>query len=472
MPGLQGSTLSPVAGSGTGDGEASIGSAHPPAGHLELETVRRLHEASKVRPPASVGRLYLVWILLLASLLSWRTGTYYSGGLDPTVAAKALLSLIALGVCVDSAVRARPRARLGPRTLALVLIYIAATMFGADANGTLLASTVLAVRLLIVLAAVSCIMIAYPLADVIRTAMISMALAGIVCAASGIGSLAHGRLTGGLIPVQPNQLAMLFGPPVVWLVWRLVHGTSRPMLVVALFSLLGLTWLTGSRTGLIALLVAVIIVLLSAPRLPVGGFLALLAIVPGLFYVVLFTGTLTQFVNRDGSGNVATLSSRTIAWNAAFSAPADFWQHWFGGGLAVKTVAVSGTYWNTQVLDSSWVSAYVQGGVVGITVMGLFALTAIAAAIRTARPMRALLLALIMYALIRSGLENGLIDSYVLFVAMLIPTLATELRPARSTGDQAPTLAAAECLGWERRTMPEMSALSSVSRPSISTNPR
>jgi hypothetical protein len=437
---------------------------------FDLESLRQFVGAKRVRRPTSTRRLYVVWILLLASLISWRSGTYYSGGLDPTVIAKALLSVLALALGIDAAVRANPRARLGHRTMTILAVYLVATLFGADASGSLLASTVLAIRLLIVAAAICCIMIAYPLADVIRIAMVSMVVVGLACVATGLGSLAQRQVSG--TPVGPNDLARLFGPPAIWLTWRMVNGATRTITVVAVVGLIGLTVLTGSRTGLVALLVGVIIVLVSAPRLPVGGFLALMAVLPGLFYIVFMTGTLSHFAGRGtGTGGVTTLNSRTIAWSAAFSAPGDFWKHWFGGGLAVKTVAVSGTYWSTQVLDSSWVSAYVQGGIIGITVMGVYALTALVAALRAARPLRALLAALVVYALIRSGLENGLLDSYLLFVVMLIPSLASEVRSVQPPVDQPVARPAVDGLGWEGCTIPAMSARSSASSPSASTSP-
>lgn len=377
-------------------------------------------------------RLMTMWVLLLASLLPWRTGAYYSGGLDPTVIAKAAVGLAALGLSIEMATHRSARMQLGPRTLVLVGLYVLITLFGAFASGSLLSSGILAVRVVMVAATVALAMVSYPLAQMMRTAMVSMTLVGLASIASGLGSLSHGGQGGVLNPVTPNDIAMLFGPPTIWLLWRMLNGRTSAMHLVVFVGLCGLTYLTGSRTGLIALLLAAFIVLVQAPKLPIGGFLGLIASLPAAYYVVFFTGTFSKFANRGGTGNVTTLNSRTIAWSAAFSAPMDAWQHWFGAGLDVKTVAVSGTYWQTQVLDSSWVSAFVQGGMVGIALLGLLALVSVVAALRAPRPARALLAALVVYALVRSGLENGLVDSYTMFVALLIPTLASELREPKA----------------------------------------
>lgn len=399
------------------------------AGKPRRTAVRRRRPVGLDRAaPAGVSRLYVIWTLLLAALLSWRNGVYYSGGLDPTVVAKAALTVLALVLAIDAAYRAAPRSRLGLRSLLLVIAYLVATMFGAVASASIYASAVLVIRLGLVAATLVCALIAYPIATSVRTAVLSMAGVGVLLAATGIHSIRQGRLGGGLLPVNSNQLALLFGPPVIWLTWRLLQrqGPRLPQ-SVAFAALLGLTWLTGSRTGVVAVAVAIVLMLIQHRRLPIGAVVTLIASVPVLFYIVFYTGAVSHYVDRSGTGNVTTLNSRTIAWSAAFSAPHGFWSVWFGGGMSVKTVAVSGTYWNAQVLDSSWVSAFVQGGAVGITTMGLFAISALFAAFRSRWPYRGLLPALVIYALIRSGLENGLLDSYVLFVAMLVPTLAAEI---------------------------------------------
>ncbi len=87
---------------------------------------------------------------------------------------------------------------------------------------------------------------------------------------------------------------------------------------------------------------------------------------PGLVYLALGTDVLSSVLNRGGGEQVATLSNRTIAWQAAFNLNRDVWQTWFGQGLAQKKISVPGQWWDTQLLDSSWISALVQGGYLGV----------------------------------------------------------------------------------------------------------
>ena len=90
---------------------------------------------------------------------------------------------------------------------------------------------------------------------------------------------------------------------------------------------------------------------------------------------------------------------------------------------------MTGTYWDTQVLDSSWVSAYVQGGWVGMTLLGLWVVLTGWGVLRIARPARAFWVALFVYCMLWGITASGLLDSYVLFILM-----ATDL-PGRGEND-------------------------------------
>lgn len=375
-------------------------------------------------------QLLVVWVLVIVSLLAWRSGVYYSGGIDPIVMAKALLGSMALGLALHAYSSRASEWLLGSRSLFLTAAYCVVTVLGGWAAGDLLPSAILAARVMMVAVTVALCVATFGVRDSLRSGVAALSGIGIVCGLSGVSSLAHGeRLSGTVIPLNPNQLALLLGPATIWLVWRLTRSRVHLLRNAGLLTLLlGMTWLTGSRTGLIALALGVIVVIVRAPRLPLGGFIALALATPVAFYVVAFTPILDTYIHRNGTGKVTTLNSRTVAWSAAFNQPLDFWQHWFGGGLVVKTVAVSGTYWDTQVLDSSWVSAFVQGGLFGTLLMGLWVVTAFVTAAAAPARFRALIVALMVYAVVRSTLENGLIDTYVLFLTMLIPAMSGELR--------------------------------------------
>ena len=175
----------------------------------------------------------------------------------------------------------------------------------------------------------------------------------------------------------------------------------------------------------------------QARRFSVPAFLAMVAAVPAAMYAVLATSAVTDMLLRGGSQNVTTLSSRTIAWQAALTMDTSTYQRWFGGGLTLKHIPVSGQYWQTQLLDSSWVSGLVQTGILGLVVIGLWVLTTSVAALRTPRPWRPLWLGLLVFIVLRSLLESGLFDASTSFIVFALVSLASERSVRAAVVDEA-----------------------------------
>jgi hypothetical protein len=399
-----------------------------------LPTPRR---RTSVYPP-SRGGLLATWTLVIVSVLSWRTEAYYSGGFDAVVVAKALLSVVALVRANSAWARAPHRSSIGVRSVLIIGAYLAVSVLGGWASSEPVSSGVLAIRVAILAATVAFLVSAYRRLDVVRALCAALVLVGLFTALTGASSLAHGRLTGGVLPVSPNQLAMMFGFPLVVLTWGLVYGQRFKFDVLMAPALMALIWLTGSRTGLAAALLGVGLVIMTARRLPTAVVVGVVAAVPVGVYFLTATGFIAGYIGRGGTSNLSTLSSRTIAWQAAFDAPFEFWTSMFGRGLSAKTVGVSGTYWDTQVLDSSWVSAFVQGGIVGMTLLALWALLTLGATAGLPPRERSLWLPLTAFALLWSSTASGLVDAYVLFVIMFLAAVCSE-RASRTTGGAFPT---------------------------------
>ena len=60
-----------------------------------------------------------------------------------------------------------------------------------------------------------------------------------------------------------------------------------------------------------------ILVVLQARTITTRMFLGLVALLPAGFYLLFATSTVSNVFSRGGNQNMATLSSRTIAWDAA-----------------------------------------------------------------------------------------------------------------------------------------------------------
>jgi O-antigen ligase len=370
-------------------------------------------------------RVRLIAVLLVVGAVSWRRGEYFSGGLDPVVLAKAAVSLLALGLALLLA-PSGPRRPLGTGTFWWLGLWLSASVLGAVTAGNAVAGGVVAVRVALLAATVFLLLRAAPAAQVLTAIAWACGLTTAVAAVTGLPSfVSEGRLGGGVPAIDPNDLALLAGVVVVVLTWRLVLDELRaPGLLAGLFYL-WVVWATGSRTGLIMLVLAVVVMAAYIRRPRVG--LVVSGLVLGVTAVVALaaTGAVAGFAARGGDGS-STLDSRFIAWRASLTWADSSWQQLFGGGLSVKIIRVKGQYWDTQPLDSSWVSLLVQAGVVGLVAAALWVLWVLRGTRRAPRSHRILFLGLLIFLVGRSVLESGLFDATPALLVLVAVSLLAE----------------------------------------------
>jgi hypothetical protein len=120
-----------------------------------------------------------------------------------------------------------------------------------------------------------------------------------------------------------------------------------------------------------------------------------------------------------------------VAWSAAFHLHHGFWNTWFGSGLSTVRIPVIAQYREDQILDSSWISALVQGGKLGIGLLAVLVLYGAVAAMRSRPGYRVLATALFAFVVARSFLETGLLDSSPEFMIFLLICTAGERGNAR-----------------------------------------
>jgi hypothetical protein len=388
------------------------------------------------RRPAGEGAVVrlVVALLLVACTVGWRRGQYFAGSLDPVVAAKGALSGLALALAFFAA-QSGYRRRLGTGSVWLLGVVLGSSILGALVHGTLLASGLVAVRVAVLAAAVFFLL----RGSTVREAFSSLALAcgvvGIVAAVTGLSTVSTGRLQGGVPPLSPNELALLAGIVVVYVAWRMVLGEVGWRLGTCGVVALGIVWLTGSRTALLMLVAALVVMAFHIRRARVG------LVVGGLLLggfgaiAVVTTGVVAGFLERDGTG-VSTLESRFVAWDAASHWAESVWQLVFGGGLSVKIIQVQGQWWNEQPLDSSWVSLLVQTGVLGLVAAALWILWVLRGVLRAPRPYRALFLGLWVFLVGRSLVESGLFDATPAFLGFFALSLLVEGGTRRGLRDE------------------------------------
>lgn len=374
-------------------------------------------------------QLYACCVLLVACTISWRRQTYFTGGLDPVVAAKGVIGVVAAAIAALLAHRRGAVLSLGGRTVGFAALYLGASLLGGASADTLLPAAVIVVRVVLMLSTIALLISVYGTERF--TAAIMTALGGALALAvlTGAGSVTSGRLAGGIPPLAPNEIALQSGLLAIYATHRLVAGERRPVFVALVFVPLAIMWLTGSRTTTATAVVALLLVTLQARKFTPAAFCGLVLAVPVAAYATFATGAVSGLLLRGGDQNIGTLSSRTIAWNAALHMDVSTYQRWFGGGLTLKRIPVTGQYWNEQLLDSSWISALVQTGLVGFCCVLLWVAATAVAAVRAPWSTRLLLTGWLAFIVLRSVLESGLFDASTAFIAFATVSLTSEARP-------------------------------------------
>ncbi|WP_369136681.1 O-antigen ligase family protein [Modestobacter versicolor] len=368
--------------------------------------------------------LQVAALLMVLGAVDWRRGAYFSGSLDPVVLAKALVAGLGLALAVGLASAGR-RHRLGTLSVWGLGVVLGSSVWGALTHGQLLGGGVMAVRVAVLGGTVFFLLRAAPALEVLRRTAWAAGAIAVVASLTGLPGMTEGRLAGGLPAMDPNALALLAGIPLLVLAWRVVMGEAGWGIAVGSGYFLAVLWSTGSRTALLMLLLGVAVMALHVRRPRVG--LVVGALVVGALGVVgaVSTGFLAGFAERGGDGT-STLDSRFIAWRAAAGWAESGWQAVFGGGLNIKIIPVTGQYWKTQPLDSSWASLLVQTGLLGLFVALAWVLWVARGALRAPYPHRVLFVGLWVFLVGRSLLESGLFDASPAFLLFLAVSLLSE----------------------------------------------
>jgi hypothetical protein len=373
---------------------------------------------------------YFVFLILIGATIPWRSKSYFEGGLDPVVLAKAVLSLFALGCGVLVAFGRRTReVRASP--LIFLLLYLMCSTIGAWSTGDLIPSMVIVARLLLLATTVIVLSRVFEGSFLLGSLIAALATFAAVGAVTGIPTLAEGRLEGGLPPLHPNELASTCAVVMLWCLWKISAGQDTWWHLAAAALAFGVMVATASRTPWIAMGVAALWLVFHARAIRMRTLIVGLTALPVAWWVLSGTELVRSLLLRgDEASSLTTLSNRTIAWQAALGPKSSPWLTWFGGGLQLKRINVPGQYWNQQILDSSWISALVQGGFVGLAICGAWVLFSMVSTIRSPARLRALQLALVAYLSIRGVLESGLFDASTAFLLFFTAVMATPLRTA------------------------------------------
>ena len=217
----------------------------------------------------------------------------------------------------------------------------------------------------------------------------------------------QGRLDGAFWPLPPPQVAHVAAVAtglvvVLWLGGRL---SGRVTLVIVLITMASLL-LSHTRTALVGMTAGIIVAGLSLfkVRARARKLFASLFVVVSIGALTL-SGVVTTYLARgQSSAQLTDLTGRTNVWSQILSAPRDEFQVFFGFGL-------SNLSFNGLSVDSNWLGAYLDLGLVGVAITAaILVFLLVFAFLQPPGLYRALALFLIAYCLVSSFTETGLSD--------------------------------------------------------------
>jgi len=243
-------------------------------------------------------------------------------------------------------------------------------------------------------------------------------------------ALSQGRLSGEFWPITPVQVADFAAVAlgVVVVLWFCGEAPGRGSLAAGV-ALVAMLLLTHTRTEVVALMAGLFVAGLSV--FTVKARVRRLFVSVGITVsvaVIAFSSVLTTWLARgQNTQQLTELTGRTTVWSSVVSTPRDWFQVIFGFGLSNKA-----SY--GLPIDSNWLAAYQDLGLVGVSIVAaLLLFVLVSAYFQPPGVRRALALFLVTYLMVTSYTETGLSDAsmYLLELA-LAASLLMSPAPDRS----------------------------------------
>lgn len=381
-------------------------------------------------------RVGLVWALLLFNTMTYTPGIGvldFPSKIGKGIAQGSLPVALLLALSVNPKLKVRPNVLLCVEGLLLLDALITAVQvhkFGTMYRTFRLAEYVVALWLLTPWWGRRDMMLVW---CHLRCLYVALASAFIGIVISPHHAFAYGgRLSAVLWPILPTQLAqyaaIAAGLTIILWFARLMSGRTAAVGVAFAVAILLLSHTRTALIGLVAgLLVAGISLFFINAR--VRKFLATIAAVATVA-VIAAAGVLTTWLARgQGMQGLTSLTGRTTFWSAVLNLPRTRFEELFGFGLTNASI-------NGLPIDSNWLSAYLQEGLIGVGIcVTLYSFVLVAAFFRSTGIRRAIVLFLGTYCLLASFTEDGVsgVSPYLLNLVLAVSLfMAGPARPASS----------------------------------------
>src|SRR5579863_221483 len=218
---------------------------------------------------------------------------------------------------------------------------------------------------------------------------------------------AQHRLEGALWPYPPTQVAHFaaVATGMIILLWLCGLASGRLCLIAVVIGVPVLL-ATHTRTALVAMVAGLLVAGLSlftvkarVRKLFVGSSLVL------SIGAITLSGFITTWLARgENSNQLGNLTGRTTVWAQVISTQRNLFETIFGFGM-------SNLSFNGLSIDSNWLGAYLDFGLVGVILTAaLLLFLLISAYFQPAGPQRAIALFLVVFCLLSSFTETGLSD--------------------------------------------------------------
>ena len=409
----------------------------PRRGLRLLRPTAPLLRFDEIRDRTFYRRVYLAWGLLFLNVvpfykLNWNGQSLIvpiPGFVGRILTQGALPLALALAISVNRRLLIRPNVALGLATLLVITVVIA----GVDpVTGKFIATAYRTCRLAAFIGTLwlltpwwgrrDLLLVKCQLATLLT--LLGTVVLGLLVAPGR--ALSGGRLSGEFWPITPVQVsdycAVTLGMlAVLWFCGE----TRRRLVLVVVLAVTVLLLMTHTRTEILALLAGLLVAGLRmfTVKARVRRLFAAVAISVSVA-VIAFSSVLTTWLIRgENTKELTDLTGRTNVWTGVLNSPRDRFQLIFGYGLSNKG-------FNGLPIDSTWLAAYYDLGLVGIGIcisMLLFVL--VTAYFRPRSTRTALALFLVTYLMVISFTETGISDASPYLVEFaLAASLLTPLR--------------------------------------------
>ncbi|MFE1308909.1 O-antigen ligase family protein [Streptomyces sp. NPDC058755] len=311
-------------------------------------------------------RLTLAWVITLATSLPW------SGVPGAEHGAASLLKYPLLAIAVVLACSGRKRTAW-PGSVKALLAYCGIAAVGGFLGPDVNVSSVRSARFAVFLAVSAWVITALDARRLLSiyarvgTVFVGGSLAALLL---GLNPLKSGRLHGFLPPAHPNNLGAIAGLAVIVLFVPWARGDKPVRWQGASLLLLAAgVVLSGSRTSILATGFGLCVALVQRSTRRRGVPILYCCVLLVMLNVLVANPLHSLYTRESARGSDfidLTFTGRTERWATAVDVDRTVPQTLFGKGMAVKSVPTLDGFTAEEPLDGSWVSAFVQAGVLGV----------------------------------------------------------------------------------------------------------